>query len=65
MRGESGERALQVIILHTLVILGSVRVPPLCSTINKLEGGNESEEEEEEERGRDREIKLVGPYIQR
>lgn len=40
--GAQRERALQVIILHTLVIWGSARVPPLCSTINSLGGGGES-----------------------
>lgn len=41
---DRAERVLQVIILHTLVILGSARVPPLCFTINSL-GGSEGEEE--------------------
>lgn len=50
MRGASRERALQVIILHTLVMWGSARVPPLCSTINSLGGGGETEGGREGER---------------
>lgn len=45
---DRAERALQVIILHTLVIWGSARVPPLCSTINSLGGSGEGEEERQE-----------------
>lgn len=50
-----GERELQVIILHSLVIGGSARVPPLCSTINSLYWDEEevdSEEERQEAKGK-------------